>query len=114
MIEGGQVYLRAWVDGVQRHAPGSGQARSWVDMPAWERASTTAVYEMVRAFVEAGGTDRLSRVQKGQFVHLCWLAQVHKHLDSPTTADWDALPTWHQETNTDVFDHIEDLILGRH
>ncbi|RLK59648.1 hypothetical protein [Actinokineospora cianjurensis] len=116
MIEGGQVYERAWNDGVRRHCPGqSGHLRSWLTMAAWERASANAVYEVVRAVVEAGGTEWLSRVQKGRFVTLLWIAQVHRHVPSPhesIVADWEELPSWQRETNADVFEHIEGLILG--
>ncbi|SES09173.1 hypothetical protein [Actinokineospora terrae] len=116
MIEGGQVYERAWNDGVRRHCPEQpGHLMSWVSLSPWERASANAVYETVRSIVEAGGTEGLSRVQKGRFVTLLRIAQVHRHLSSPResiVADWEELPAWQRETNADIFEHIEDLILG--
>ncbi|PPK70480.1 hypothetical protein V5P93_000640 [Actinokineospora auranticolor] len=116
MIEGGQVFRRAWVEGVHRHFPGGPKAEHtvpWHELPAWERAAANAVYEQVRAFVELGDTSRLSRVQKGRFVALCWVAQVYKHIEAPKAsyvADWDELPQWQRETDADVFEHIEGLI----
>ncbi|WP_018682605.1 hypothetical protein [Actinokineospora enzanensis] len=118
MIEGGQVFRRAWIDGVRKHFPGepkAGYVTPWADTPDWERAAANAVYEQVRAFVEIGDATRLTRVQKGRFVALCWIAQVYKYIEAPKAsyvADWDELPSWQQETDADIFEHIEGLITG--
>ncbi|GAA2969617.1 hypothetical protein [Actinokineospora diospyrosa] len=111
MIEGGQVFRRAWVDGVRKHFSDTGYVALWSELPEWERASANEVYALVRAFVEAGGTEGLSRVQKGRFVALCWSAQANRHGGAPA-ADWDQLSPWQRETNADVFEHIEGLIIG--
>jgi hypothetical protein len=75
-----------------------------------ERESAAAVYDQVRAFIEAtdGSTAKLTRSQKGRFVALCWIGQVFKHFPDPKpayVADWDDLPPWQQETNADIFEH---------
>ncbi|MFD5466394.1 hypothetical protein ACFWIQ_26710 [Kitasatospora sp. NPDC127059] len=57
-----------------------------------------------------GTTAKLSREQKGRFVALCWIAQIHKHIPDPKpayTADWDDLPKWQQETDADIFEAVE-------
>lgn len=54
--------------------------------------------------------SRLSRVQKGRFVALCWIGQIFKHIPDPKpsyVADWDDLPQWQQETDADIFELIE-------
>ncbi|MEU7003660.1 hypothetical protein [Nonomuraea sp. NPDC046570] len=67
----------------------------------------------MRAFVEvsAGNTAKLTREQKGRFVALCWIAQIHKHIDNPKpsyVADWDDLPEWQRQTDADIFEKIEN------
>ncbi|MBM7771641.1 hypothetical protein JOD54_001845 [Actinokineospora baliensis] len=110
MIEGGQVFLRAWVASARKNRADVREAE-WSALPAWERASANAVYDLVRAFVEAGGTDGLSRVHKGRFAALCWSAQAHRHNAAPV-ADWERLPAWQRDAYAEVFEHIEQLILG--
>lgn len=66
----------------------------------------------MRQFVEvsAGNTSKLTRSQKGRFVALCWIAQIYKHIPDPKpayVADWDDLPAWQQETDADIFEHLE-------
>jgi hypothetical protein len=66
----------------------------------------------VRAFVDVseGKTSKLSREQKGRFVALCWIAQIHRHIPDPKpsyVADWDNLPAWQRETDADIFERIE-------
>jgi hypothetical protein len=93
-----------------------GYIASWEETPAWERESATALYGQVRTFVEAadGQTSRLSRVQKGRFVAICWIGQIFKHFpDSKPSymADWDELPEWQRETDADIFERIEQEVL---
>lgn len=115
--EQGRIFREAWIAGVTEHYPGTpkpGYITPWDDTPDWERASAAAVYDQVRAFVEAsaGSTSKLSREQKGRFVALCWIAQIYRHIPDPKpgyVADWDDLPTWQQETDADIFERIEGL-----
>jgi hypothetical protein len=114
-LDGGRIFREAWIAGVRKHFPGEPKpayVTPWEDTPDWERAAAVAVYEQVRAFVEATGgrTDRLTRSQKGQFIALCWIGQVYKHIPDPKpsyVADWDVLPQWQQETDADIFELIE-------
>ena len=114
-IEPGQVFREAWIAGVKQHFPGEpkpGYVTPWDETPDWERASAAAVYNQVRAFIEAtdGQTAKLSRDQKGRFVALCWIGQIFKHIPEPKPAyiaDWDDLPSWQQETDADIFEQIE-------
>jgi hypothetical protein len=113
--EPGRVFRNAWISGVKRHYPGEpkpGYIAPWDETPEWERQAAAAVYEQVRAFIETSGgnTSKLSREQRGRFVAVCWIAQIHKHVPEPKpsyVADWDALPDWQQQTDADIFDHIE-------
>lgn len=114
-VEPGRVFREAWIEGVKKHYPGEpkpGYIAPWDETPDWERASAAAVYRQVRTFVEvsAGATAKLSRAQKGRFVAICWIAQIHKHFDAPKpgyVADWDDLPSWQRETDADIFERIE-------
>ncbi|MDH6579808.1 hypothetical protein [Kitasatospora sp. MAP5-34] len=113
--DAGRIFREAWIAGVTKHFPGEpkpGYITPWEETPDWERQSAAAVYGQVRDFVEvSGGTTRkLSREQKGRFVALCWIAQIHKHIENPKpgyVADWDQLPEWQQETDADIFERIE-------
>lgn len=113
--EEGRVFREAWIAGVKKHFPGEPKPSyitPWDDTPEWERASAAAVSGQVRTFVEtsAGNTSKLSRAQKGRFVAICWIAQIYKHFPDPKpayVADWDNLPPWQQETDADIFEHIE-------
>ena len=113
--ERGKVFREAWIAGVIKHYPGDpkpGYITPWDDTPEWERAAATAVYDQVRAFIDttAGATSQLTREQRGHFVALCWIGQIYRHFDNPKqsyVADWADLPTWQQETDSDVFDSIE-------
>ena len=89
-----------------------GYVTPWDETPDWERQSAAAVYEQVVAFVQAtgGAATKLTREQKGRFVSLCWIGQIYKHVPDPKpayVADWDDLPEWQQETDADIFEHIE-------
>lgn len=118
--EPGRVFREAWIAGVRKHYPGepkSGYVTPWADTPEWERESAAAVYELVRQFIEAaeGATAKLTREQKGRFVALCWVAQIFKHFPSPKAsyvADWSDMPEWHQETDSDIFEHIEQALVS--
>jgi len=95
-----------------RGGPKASYITPWDETPDWERVSATAVYEQVRAFVDAtdGHTAKLTRAQKGRFVALCWIGQIYKHIAEPKAAyvaDWDDPPHWQQETDADIFEHIE-------
>jgi len=111
----GKAFREAWIDGVKKYYPGEPKhsyVTPWDETPDWERSSATAVYDQVRAFVQAadGRTDQLSRTQKGRFVALCWIGQIFKHFPDPKPAyiaDWDELPQWQQKTDADIFERIE-------
>ncbi len=113
--DSGRTFREAWIDGVRKHYPGepkAGYVAPWEDMPEWERQSATAVYDQVAAFIDVTGgrAGKLTRAQKGRFVALCWTGQIYKHFDDPKpsyVADWDDLPGWQQETDADIFEHIE-------
>lgn len=112
--EAGRLFREAWIAGVRRHYPGEpkpGYVAPWDATPEWERQAAAAVCGQIRDFVQvsSGATAKLSREQKGRFVALCWIAQIHKHFDDPKpsyVADWDALPRWQQETDADIFEHV--------
>ena len=115
--EQGRIFREAWIAGVTKHYPGEprpGYVAPWEETPDWERESAAAVYEQVRAFVEVskGNTSKLTREQKGRFVALCWIAQIHCHIPDPKpsyVADWDDLPAWQRETDADIFERIESV-----
>ncbi|MFI0791586.1 hypothetical protein ACH4OY_02620 [Micromonospora rubida] len=118
--EPGRVFREAWIAGVRKHYPGEpkpGYVTPWEDTPEWERESAAAVYEQVRQFIEAadGATAKLTREQKGRFVALCWIAQIFKHFPNPKAsyvADWSDMPEWQQETDSDIFEHIEQTLVS--
>lgn len=113
--ERGRIFREAWIAGVAKHYPGKpkpGYVAPWEEMLDWEKASATATYGQVLAFLQA--TDRaaskLTRAQKGNFVALCWIGQVFRHFPDPKpsyVADWGELPSWQQETDADIFERIE-------
>lgn len=117
MSENGRIFREAWIAGVTKHYPGDpkpGYTTPWDDTPDWERASATAVCDQIRAFIDAtdGNTARLTREQRGRFVATCWIGQIYKHIPDPKpgyVADWSDLPDWQQNTDADIFDHIEKL-----
>lgn len=118
-MSGGRVFREAWIAGVNKHYPGTPKASyitPWGETPEWEKASAAAVYEQVAQFVARGATDKLSRTQKGRFVALCWIAQIYKHIADPKpsyVSDWDQLPAWQQETDSDIFEAIESEVAAR-
>lgn len=113
--EHGRTFRETWIAVVTMHYPGEpkpGYIAPWEDMPDWERASASAVYGQVRAFIDAtdGATSKLTREQKGRFVALCWTGQIYKHFPDPKpsyVADWNDLPDWQKETDSDIFERIE-------
>lgn len=57
-----------------------------------------------------------SREQKGCFVSLCWIGQIHKHFESPKAsyaADWEDLSEWQRRKDTDIFEAIERGVLQK-
>ncbi|MFJ7243761.1 hypothetical protein ACIQWA_03860 [Kitasatospora sp. NPDC098652] len=115
MTDDGRIFREAWIAGVRKHFPGDpkpGYVSPWEETPDWERAAAAAVFGQVRDFVtvSGGATSNLSREQKGRFVALCWIAQIHHRIADPKpgyTADWDDLPKWQQETDADIFEAVE-------
>jgi hypothetical protein len=115
--EPGRIFREAWITGVHKHYPGDpkpGYVTPWDDTPDWERAAAAAVAGQVRDFITVSGgtTSKLTREQKGRFVATCWIAQIYKHIPDPKpsyVADWDQLPEWQQQTDADIFEHIEQL-----
>ncbi|WP_049578056.1 hypothetical protein [Streptomyces sp. SBT349] len=113
--EPGRIFREAWIAGVRKHFPGEpkpGYVTPWEETPDWERQAAAAVEGQVRDFVAVsdGRTSSLSRSQKGRFVALCWIAQIHKHIEAPKpgyVADWDDLPEWQRETDADIFETVE-------
>ena len=113
--EQGRIFREAWIAGVTKYYPGEpkpGYITPWEDTPDWERASATAVYQQVHDFIVAteGSTSKLTREQKGRFVALCWTGQIFRHIADPKpayVADWDAMPEWQKETDSDIFERIE-------
>ncbi|MFD7069332.1 hypothetical protein ACFV97_19125 [Streptomyces sp. NPDC059913] len=111
----GRIFREAWIDGVNKHYPGEpkpGYVTSWEGTPEWERAAAAAVCGQVRDFIAVSGghAARLTREQKGRFVAICWTAQMFQHFEDPKpgyVADWADLPAWQQETDADIFEHIE-------
>jgi hypothetical protein len=116
----GKIFREAWIAGVRKHFPGTpkpGYVAGWEETPDWERDSAAAVFAQVHAFVEIsdGQTGKLSREQKGRFVAVCWTAQIYKHIQEPKpayVADWADLPQWQRETDSDIFERIEEWVLA--
>lgn len=113
--EPGRTFREAWIAGVRKHFPGEpkpGYVMPWEDTPDWEREAAAAVYGQVHDFITASGgnTTKLTREQKSQFIALCWIAQIYKHIPDPKpayVADWHDLPEWQRETDADIFERIE-------
>ncbi|GAA1649054.1 hypothetical protein [Actinoplanes couchii] len=113
--EQGKIFRNAWIAGVRQHYPDDpkpGYVTPWDDTPDWERAAAAAVYGQVLTFIEVsnGATTKLSREQRGRFIALCWIAQIHAAFDDPKptyVADWEDLPAWQQQVDADIFDAIE-------
>ncbi|WP_053734076.1 hypothetical protein [Nocardia sp. NRRL S-836] len=114
----GRIFREAWIAGVTKYhpAPKDGYIKPWDETPEWEKACATAVYDQVVAFIEAGDdTATLSRVQKGQFVAVCWREQVRAHVAEPKPSHvpaWHDMPEWWQQTDCDIYEHIEHHLGG--
>jgi hypothetical protein len=121
IMTGGRAFREAWITGVRRYHPGDPKASyiaPWEEMPQWERESAAAVHDQVHAFLLAtdGQAARITRAQKGRFVAICWIGQILRHCSDPKPAylaDWDDMPDWQQETDADIFEHIERAALKR-
>jgi hypothetical protein len=118
---GGKVFREAWIAGVTAHYPGTPKdsyIAPWENTPDWERASATAVYQQVAAFITLtnGAATRLSPELKGQFVAICWIGQIYAHIPEPKpsyVAPWPELPEWQQQTDIGIFEAVErDLAAG--
>ncbi|MFG1928983.1 hypothetical protein [Cryptosporangium sp. NPDC048952] len=119
--EAGRIFRNAWIAGVKRHYPGEpkpGYVAAWEDTPDWERASASAVHRHVIELLQAsdGAARLLTREQKGQYVAVCWVAQIYRHFRDPKpayVAPWNQMPRWQQETDADIFEHIESMLPPR-
>jgi len=117
-VDGGPIFRAAWIAGVRKYYEGEpkpGYVTPWEETPEWERASATAVFNQVRDFIatSAGSTSKLTREQRGRFVATCWIAQIYKHIPDPKpgyVADWQDMPEWQRETDSDIFDAIEQAV----
>ncbi len=117
----GRLFRTAWVEGVGRHHPGTpraGTLADWEELAEWERESSSTVAEQVAQLVlQANGrTSRLTRAQRGQYVAICWIAQVHRHLSEPQVSaitPWEEMAEWQRLTVAHVFDVIEQAVLER-
>ncbi|MFX0581045.1 hypothetical protein [Nocardia nepalensis] len=117
-IDRGRVFRAAWIAGVAKHYPGEpkpGYIAPWEEMPAWEQAAATAVYDQVAEFVTVtdGNATRLTPEQKGRWVALCWIGQIHKHFPDPKPsyiADWEDIPDWQRKVDSHIFETIEASI----
>jgi hypothetical protein len=113
--EPGRLFREAWIAGVRKHYPGEpkpGYVAPWEETPDWERQAAAAVCGQVRHFIDVSGgqTAKLTREQKGRFVALCWIAQIHRRIADPKpgyVADWSELPEWQRQTDADIFERIE-------
>ena len=112
---GGKTFREAWIAGVHKHYPGEPKASyivPWDDTPDWERNSAAAVYQVVAELLRLseGAAERLTRIQKSQFVAACWTAQIHLRIPDPKpsyVAPWESLPPWQQEVDADIFEAVE-------
>jgi hypothetical protein len=119
-VDGSRIFREAWIAGVQKYYPGEPKAAyvaPYEETPEWERAAAASVFELVRFFIEStgDGVKKLSRENKGRYVALCWTAQIFKRIEDPKpayVAGWEDLPQWQQETDSDIFERIEDYLNG--
>ena len=113
-IEPGRAFREAWIAGVHAHYPGEpkpGYVAPWADTPEWERAAAAAVEQQVLNLINSTDSAalKLNPTQKGQFVAVCWTAQIYRHIPDPKpgyVADWHDLPEWQQATDADIFDAV--------
>ncbi len=117
MTQDGSAFREAWISGVKRHYPGEPKesyVTPWSKCAEWERECAAAVFGQVIEFLSVSnhGASRLSREQKGRFISLCWIAQIFKHIPEPKesyVADWEDLPPWQREVDSDIFEAIEKI-----
>lgn len=120
-MDDGRLFREAWINGVRVHYPGvpkPGYVAPWEDTPSWERECAAAVASQLREFLMSTrmAASRLTREQKGQFVAVCWTAQIYMHNADPKpgyVAPWEELPQWQRETDADIFEHIESVVEQR-
>ncbi len=118
VAEPGRVFREAWIAGVRAHYPGEpkpGYVTPWEETPEWEREAAAAVFAQVVAFLQVtgGAAGKLSRVQKGQFVAVCWTGQIYMRFPDPKpsyVASWEDLPEWQRDTDADIFERIEHAL----
>ncbi|MYW05363.1 hypothetical protein [Streptomyces sp. SID3343] len=116
--DGARLFRETWIASVHKNFPGEpkpGYVTPWDDTPEWERQAAGAVHEQVRHLLDLSGghASRLTREQKGRFVATCWTAQMFKHFEDPKpgyVADWSELPDWQRETDSDIFEAIENSL----
>lgn len=117
-IDRGRVFRAAWIAGVATHYPGEpkpGYIAPWEEMPVWEQAAATAVYDQVAEFITVtdGNATKLTPEQKGRWIALCWIGQIHKHFPDPKPsyiADWEDMPDWQRKVDSHIFEAIESSI----
>jgi len=113
--ERGKIFREAWITGVKKHFPGEpkpGYIAAWEDTPDWEKQSAMAVYELIAQMIRIseGAAHHLTRNQKSQYVAACWTAQIYLRIPNPKpsyVAPWEALPSWQQEVDADIFEAVE-------
>lgn len=112
---GGRYFREAWITGVNRHYPGtpkSGYVAPWSEMSEWEQKAAITVYAKTQAFIRAGQQTGIypTPEQGGRFISEAWNVQVYRHIPDPKpgyVADWEDLPGWQRETDTDIYSAIE-------
>ncbi|MGW4412460.1 hypothetical protein ACWEJ6_51290 [Nonomuraea sp. NPDC004702] len=112
MREQGQIFRESWIDDVKEHFPANRSRlhHGWEETPPWQRRTAANTFAIVREFIEdtgQRGITKLSREQRGRFVALCWIGQIYAAFDDPKPSyvpDWEDLPEWQRETDSDIFD----------
>lgn len=113
--EGGHFFRLAWIQGVQKHYPGTpkeGYIRPWEKMDSWEQESAMTVFHQTRSFILASRQQgQLSREQGGRLIRIAWVAQMYRHFQSPKSSyvcDWDdpEMSGWEKEVDMDIFEAI--------
>jgi hypothetical protein len=112
--ETGKLFRNAWIAGVRQHFPGEpkpAMVAPWEEIPGWERSCAAAAETMIHTLLDTsqGAANRLTEIQKGQFVAACWNAQIYRHLPDPKpsyVAPWERLPDWQQRVDAAIFDTI--------
>jgi hypothetical protein len=120
--EGGRFFREAWIAGVNKHFSGTpkpGYVAPWESMPDWEKEIVTEIYAQMQALVQAGAQDgqatRLNREQGGQVIRIAWIGQVYKHIPDPKLSyvcSWEAMPSWEQEVDMDIFEMIQAQVMS--